>query len=77
MADGTGPDAPAWDQALMEADGLRYATRSRDRGEALRDAFHAHIEARRRAAEDPEGLLHLLNAAEALPFFDAWLAAYV
>lgn len=77
LADGTGPDAPAWDQALLEADGLRSTTRHSARGEALRDAFRAHIEARRRAAEDPEGLLRLLDAAEALPFFDAWLAAYV
>lgn len=77
LADGTGPDAPVWDQALMAADDLRHVTRSTERGEAFRDAFRAHIEARRRGAEDPEGLLRLLDAAEALPVFDAWLAAYV
>lgn len=78
VAEGAGAQDPAWDELLkgIEAIGTELA------GQGPREAFvgrwRAHVEARRQGkAEGAAALLGLLDAAEALPVYDAWLAGYV
>lgn len=78
VAEGTGPKDPVWDELLSAADGLRYTVRGEEPGQVFAQAFRAHVEGRRdgRAPTLAE-LRGLLDVAEALPIFDAWLAGYV
>jgi hypothetical protein len=78
VAEGTGPNDPVWNELAPAVDGLRSDLGVSPAAEAWVAAWKGHLAARQAgrlsgAAE----LLGLLDAAEAVPVYDGWLAAYV
>lgn len=77
VAEGAGAQDPGWDELLRLIEGIRGELAG-PAGEAFVGRWRAHVEARRQGkAEGAAALLGLLDAAEALPVYDAWLAGYV
>jgi hypothetical protein len=78
VSEGTGPNDPVWNELATAVDRLKYDVGDPSASAAWVAAWQGHLAARQAgrlsgAAE----LLALLDAAEALPLYDGWLAAYV
>lgn len=78
VSEGTGPNDPVWNELAPQVEGLKSGVSEPRAAAAWVAAWKGHLAARRAgqlsgAAE----LLALLDAAEAVPLYDGWLAAYV